>query len=102
MEEMSVLLLHFSCKCGIVMLIKSCGFGGDSVAGNKNSGAGIAFRLSDDKLARKIDEFRAEYGQGQHGMVSWPQFCDFIGYSVGEVAECYKRGKEGGWRIFGM
>lgn len=65
------------------------------MAGNANSGKSIAFKMPEKMLADKMDQFRKEYGDGQHGMVSWPQFCDFIGYSIDEVAECYQRGKEG-------
>lgn len=74
---------------------KSYGFGGVLVAGNGNSGNVIAFRLSEAQLEKKIKEFREEYGEGQHGMVTWPMFCDFLGYSELEVAECYQKGKEG-------
>ena len=28
-------------------------------------------------------------------MVTWPMFCDFLGYSELEVAEYYQKGKEG-------
>ena len=62
------------------------------MAGNKNSGSSIPFRMSEAMLEKKIQQFRDEYGQGQYGMVSWPQFCDFIGYSEAEVRECYIRG----------
>lgn len=65
------------------------------MAGNANSGAGIAFRLSEAKLEEKIKQFRAEYGDGQHGMVTWEAFCQFLGYSVEQVRGCYQRGKEG-------
>lgn len=64
------------------------------MAGNENSGKSIAFRMSEAQLEKHTELFRMEYGEGQHGMVSWPQFCDFIGYSVDEVAECYQRGRE--------
>ena len=74
---------------------KSYGFGGVLVAGNGNSGNVIAFRLSEPQLEKKIREFREQYGEGQHGMVTWPMFCDFLGYSELEVAECYQKGKEG-------
>lgn len=74
---------------------KSYGFGGVLVAGNGNSGNVIAFRLSEAQLEKKIREFRDEYGEGQHGMVTWALFCDFLGYSELEVAECYQKGKEG-------
>lgn len=74
---------------------KSYGFGGVLVAGNGNSGNVIAFRLSEAQLEKKIKEFREEYGEGQHGMVTWALFCDFLGYSELEVAECYQKGKEG-------
>lgn len=63
------------------------------MAGNSNSGKSIAFRMSEKELEKQIQKFREEYGEGQHGMVSWPMFCDFIGYSVEEVAECYQKGK---------
>ena len=69
--------------------------GGDLVAGNEKSGAGIAFRLSEERLAKKIEQFRKEYGEGQHGMVSWEAFCSFLGYSLDQVRECYLRGKSG-------
>ena len=65
------------------------------MAGNANSGASIAFRISEDRLRTLIDSFREEYGEGQHGMVSWPQFCSHLGYSVAVVRECYQKGKEG-------
>ena len=65
------------------------------MAGNGNSGNVIAFRLSEAQLEKKIKEFREEYGDGQHGIVTWPMFCDFLGYSELEVAECYQKGKEG-------
>lgn len=71
------------------------GFGGVSVAGNSNSGKSIAFRMPEKDLEKNIQNFREEYGEGQHGMVTWPQFCDFLGYSEQEVRECYLRGKEG-------
>lgn len=74
---------------------KSYGFGGVLVAGNGNSGNVIAFRLSEAQLEKKIKEFREECGEGQNGMVTWPMFCDFLGYSELEVAECYQKGKEG-------
>lgn len=65
------------------------------MAGNSNSGKSIAFRMSEKELEKKIQKFRDECGEGQHGMVTWPQFCDFLGYSEQEVRECYVRGKEG-------
>ena len=65
------------------------------MAGNENSGAGIAFRVSEDKLKQKIDEFRTLYSDGSKGMVTWETFCAFLGYSVDQVRECYLRGKAG-------
>ena len=65
------------------------------MAGNANSGASIAFRISEDKLRSLIASFRAEYGEGQHGMVSWPLFCAYLGYSEAVVRECYQHGKSG-------
>lgn len=65
------------------------------MAGNSNSGKSIPFRMSEKELETKIQMFRDEYAEGQHGMVTWPQFCDFLGYSEREVMECYVRGKEG-------
>lgn len=65
------------------------------MAGNANSGYSIPFKMSEAMLAKKIDQFRKEYGEGQNGMVSWPQFCAFIGYSESIVGECYRKGKEG-------
>lgn len=62
------------------------------MAGNKNSGNSIPFRMSEAMLEKKMQQFREEYGNGQYGMVSWPQFCDFIGYSEQDVRECYIRG----------
>ena len=55
----------------------------------------ISFKLSDDELRKAIDKFRAEYGSGAHGMVTWPRFCSYLGYSVDEVRECYERGRSG-------
>lgn len=65
------------------------------MAGNANSGYSIPFKMSEDMLKRKIDEYKKEYGTGKHGIVSWPQFCAFLGYSEAIVAECYWKGKEG-------
>lgn len=65
------------------------------MAGNANSGFGIAFRLSDSQLERKIDEFRKTYSDGSKGIVTWSLFCMFLGYSEDEVRECYLRGKAG-------
>lgn len=65
------------------------------MAGNEKSGAGIAFRVSEEKLSRKIDEFRQLYGDGSRGMVTWEAFCSFLGYSVDQVRECYLRGRTG-------
>lgn len=64
------------------------------MAGNSNSGNGLAFRLSDKQLEAKIKQFREEYGKGQHGMVTWDAFCAFLGYSPAIVRECYQRGKD--------
>ena len=74
--------------------LKSSGNGVFLVAGNENSGNGLAFKMSEAMLEKKIQKFREEYGDGSKGMVSWPMFCDYIGYSEAEVAECYQRGKE--------
>jgi hypothetical protein len=65
------------------------------MAGNANSGYSIAFKMSEAMLEKKIAEFKKEYGTGKHGIVSWPQFCAFLGYSESIVAECYRKGKEG-------
>lgn len=65
------------------------------MAGNGNSGKSIPFRMSEEELKKKIQKFRDECGEGQRGMVTWPMFCDYIGYSEQEVRECYVRGKEG-------
>ena len=65
------------------------------MAGNGNSGAGIAFRLSDAQLKKKIEEFRELYSDGSKGIVTWARFCMFLGYSEEEVRECYLRGKQG-------
>ena len=64
------------------------------MAGNKNSGFSIAFRLSETQLERKIEQFRQEYGDGSKGIVTWALFCGFLGYSEDEVRECYLRGME--------
>ena len=74
--------------------MKSSGNGVFLMAGNENSGNGLAFKMSEAMLEKKIQKFREEYGDGSKGMVSWPMFCDYIGYSEAEVAECYQRGKE--------
>ena len=63
------------------------------MAGNKNSGQSIPFRLSEAQLAKKIDEFRDLYGDGSKGIVTWQLFCMHLGYSEEEVRECYLRGK---------
>ena len=65
------------------------------MAGNEKSGNVIAFRMSEIQLAKAIEQFRSEYGDGSKGMVTWPRFCAFLGYSVEEVRECYIRGKDG-------
>ena len=65
------------------------------MAGNRNSGYGIPFRLTEAELKKAIADFRSEYGDGSKGMVTWPRFCAFLGYSIEEVRECYVRGREG-------
>lgn len=65
------------------------------MAGNANSGYSIPFKMSEAMLEKKIDTYRKEYGKGQHGMVSWPQFCAYLGYAESVVGECYRKGKEG-------
>lgn len=65
------------------------------MAGNKNSGKSIPFRLSEAQLERKITEFRDTYADGSKGMVTWSLFCAFLGYSEDQVRECYLRGREG-------
>ena len=65
------------------------------MAGNANSGYSIAFKMSEAMLEKKIAEYKQEYGGGRHGMVSWPQFCAFLGYAESVVGECYRKGKEG-------
>ena len=64
------------------------------MAGNENSGKSIAFKMSEEKLAKKIEQFRKEYGDGSKGIVTWALFCGFLGYSEAEVRECYLRGSE--------
>ena len=64
------------------------------MAGNVNSGNVIAFRMSESELKKAIDSFRDQFADGSKGMVTWPRFCAFLGYSVEEVTECYKRGRE--------
>lgn len=65
------------------------------MAGNANSGQGIPFRLTDAELKKKIEDFREQFGDGSQGMVTWPRFCAFLGYSIEEVRECFVRGREG-------
>ena len=65
------------------------------MAGNSNSGKSIAFKMSEPELKKSIDTFRKEYADGSKGMVTWPRFCAYLGYSIDEVRECYLRGKEG-------
>lgn len=65
------------------------------MAGNENSGKGIPFRMSEAELENKIKQFREQFQDGSKGMVTWPRFCAFLGYSVEEVRECYLRGKDG-------
>ena len=69
--------------------------GGVSMAGNEKSGNVIAFRMSENELKKAIDSFREEFGDGSRGMVTWPRFCAYLGYSAEEVRECYLRGKDG-------
>lgn len=65
------------------------------MAGNEKSGNVIAFRMTEQQLKKSIADFRYEYGDGSHGMVTWPRFCAFLGYSIEEVRECYLRGRDG-------
>lgn len=64
------------------------------MAGNENSGNAIPFRMTEAELEKAIKRFREEYGDGSKGMVTWPRFCAFLGYSIDEVRECYLRGME--------
>lgn len=63
------------------------------MAGNANSGFAIPFCMPEQELKSKIDSFLRDYGAGSHGIVTWPMFCAYIGYSIPEVRECYQRGK---------
>ena len=65
------------------------------MAGNANSGPALPFRLTEAELKKRIEDFRNEYGDGSKGMVTWPRFCAFLGYSIEEVRECYVRGRDG-------
>ena len=65
------------------------------MAGNENSGNGLPFRLSEDQLKERINEFKNEYGSGKHGIVTWDRFCAFLGYSAEDVRECYLYGSGG-------
>ena len=65
------------------------------MAGNKNSGQSIPFRLSEAQLQQKIEAFRDEYSDGSKGIVTWAFVCMFLGYSEEEVRECYLKGREG-------
>ena len=65
------------------------------MAGNLNSGNVIPFRMSEAELQKKIELFRKHFAGGSNGMVTWPRFCAFLGYSEAIVAECYWKGKEG-------
>lgn len=65
------------------------------MAGNKNSGKSIPFRLSEAQLEQKIKSFRQEYSDGSKGIVTWALFCMYLGYSEDEVRECYLKGREG-------
>jgi hypothetical protein len=51
--------------------------------------------MSETELQKKIELFRNHFQDGSCGMVTWPRFCAFLGYSVEEVRECYLRGKDG-------
>lgn len=66
------------------------------MAGNANSGSAIPFRMTEGELRKRIEQFREQYGDGSKGMVTWPRFCAFLGYSIDEVRECYIRGKDKG------
>ena len=63
------------------------------MAGNANSGYAIAFCMTEQELKSKVESFLRDYGDGSHGIVTWPMFCAYIGYSIPEVRECYQRGK---------
>ena len=52
------------------------------MAGNANSGSAIPFRMTEAELKKNIELFRKEYGDGSKGMVTWPRFCAFLGYSI--------------------
>lgn len=64
------------------------------VAGNENSGKSLPFKMSEEELKRKINSFRDEFADGSKGMVTWPRFCAYLGYSIEEVRDVFIWGKE--------
>ena len=64
------------------------------MAGNANSGAVLAFRLSDSELNKKIEDYKANVDSGKIPRASWANFCAYLGYTEAEVAEVVSRGME--------
>ena len=64
------------------------------MAGNQDSGRVLAFRLNENNLEAKIDEYKDLVNSEVIPRASWANFCAFLGYTEAEVAEVITRGDE--------
>lgn len=64
------------------------------LAGNKDSGRVLAFKMSEKELKAAIEQYKLDAENGKFPRASWPHFCARLGYTEGEVAEVIQRGGE--------
>ena len=64
------------------------------MAGNANSGAGLAFRMNDSQLETAIKQYKQDLADGKFPRASWPHFCATLGYTESEVKAVIDRGEE--------
>lgn len=64
------------------------------MAGNANSGAVLAFKLTDKQLQQAIDQYKADLEAEKFPRASWPHFCARLGYTEKEVEQVITRGEE--------
>lgn len=56
------------------------------MAGNRNSGPGLTFRLTEKELEKAIVQYKADLASGEFVRPSWPHFCAYLGYTEEDVA----------------
>ena len=64
------------------------------MAGNTSSGNVLVFRMTEEQLAKAIEQYKIDLENGKFQRASWPHFCARLGYTEQDVQEVIKRGDE--------